>query len=318
MRIHLDTDFGGDPDDACALAFLLGSPEVTILGITTNLDGEGRRAGCVGHYFRLARRSDIPVVSGARATLSKLARHSSTAEDRRYWPEPPVPVPSEPGAALDLLSTNIAAGAAVVAIGALTNLALLEVASPGSLHGISVVFMGGWLRGAVSGLPPWGPEMDWNVQCDQHTVMIVAAAADLTLVTLPATLAAHLRASQLPRLRASGAVGELLALQSEVHARANRMSDLALRHPGLPSDLLNFHYDPVTCAVAEGWAGATVATRRFESALNDGILGFHASDAGRPMRGVTEVDGEAFAAPWLERIERLNAGPVGASRPTSR
>jgi inosine-uridine nucleoside N-ribohydrolase len=156
----------------------------------------------------------------------------------------------------------MAEGATVVAIGALTNLALLEIARPGSLHGISVVFMGGWLRGAAPGLPSWGPEIDWNVQCDQHAAMIVAAAADLTLVTLPATLTAHLRASQLPRLQASGAVGELLALQSEVHAKDNRMPDLARRHPGLPSDLLNFHYDPVTGAVAEGWAGATVEDMR--------------------------------------------------------
>jgi len=33
MRIHIDTDFGGDPDDACALAFLLGSPGAQIVGI---------------------------------------------------------------------------------------------------------------------------------------------------------------------------------------------------------------------------------------------------------------------------------------------
>ena len=82
MQIHLDTDFGGDPDDACALAFLLGSPDVAIVGISTNLDVEGRRAGCVAHYLKLARRSDIPVAAGAGATLSNLDRHSSTAEDR--------------------------------------------------------------------------------------------------------------------------------------------------------------------------------------------------------------------------------------------
>ena len=27
MRIHLDTDFGGDTDDACALAYLLGAAD---------------------------------------------------------------------------------------------------------------------------------------------------------------------------------------------------------------------------------------------------------------------------------------------------
>ena len=33
MRIHLDTDLGGDPDDACALAMLLGWPGVELVGI---------------------------------------------------------------------------------------------------------------------------------------------------------------------------------------------------------------------------------------------------------------------------------------------
>lgn len=35
VRVHLDTDLGGDPDDACALAMLLGWPNVEIVGITT-------------------------------------------------------------------------------------------------------------------------------------------------------------------------------------------------------------------------------------------------------------------------------------------
>ena len=49
MRVHLDTDFGGDPDDACALAMLLGWPDIDVVGITTNLDDGGTRAGCVEH-----------------------------------------------------------------------------------------------------------------------------------------------------------------------------------------------------------------------------------------------------------------------------
>ncbi len=32
MRIHLDTDLGGDTDDACALAMLLGWPGVELVG----------------------------------------------------------------------------------------------------------------------------------------------------------------------------------------------------------------------------------------------------------------------------------------------
>jgi inosine-uridine nucleoside N-ribohydrolase len=35
MLIHLDTDLGGDTDDACALAMLLGWPGVELAGVTT-------------------------------------------------------------------------------------------------------------------------------------------------------------------------------------------------------------------------------------------------------------------------------------------
>jgi hypothetical protein len=30
VRVHIDTDLGGDPDDACALAFLLGWPKYRV------------------------------------------------------------------------------------------------------------------------------------------------------------------------------------------------------------------------------------------------------------------------------------------------
>ena len=51
MKIHLDTDFGGDTDDACALGMLLGWPDVEIVAITTMLDFDGRRAGMVEEFL---------------------------------------------------------------------------------------------------------------------------------------------------------------------------------------------------------------------------------------------------------------------------
>jgi inosine-uridine nucleoside N-ribohydrolase len=79
--------------------------------------------------------------------------------------------------------------------------------------------MGGWTGAPVEGLPAWGPDMDFNVQWDTLAARIVATAAtDLTLVTLPATLTAHLRARDLPRLRAAGPLAALMARQGEAHA----------------------------------------------------------------------------------------------------
>ena len=84
--MHLDTDFGGDPDDACALALLLAWPEVEVIGVTTTLEHGGRRAGCARYVLGLARRSDIPVVAGAEETLTG-NRFPCTWGDERYWPD---------------------------------------------------------------------------------------------------------------------------------------------------------------------------------------------------------------------------------------
>ena len=70
MRLHLDTDFAGDPDDACALAMLLGWPGIDLIGITTTADPDGRRAGYVAHFLEIAGRHDIPIASGAAESLT--------------------------------------------------------------------------------------------------------------------------------------------------------------------------------------------------------------------------------------------------------
>jgi purine nucleosidase len=303
MRLHLDTDLGGDPDDACALAMLLGWPDLELVGITTTADRGGRRAAYVAHCLKLAGRDDIPVAAGAAASLTTLRVADPVVDDERYWPTTLACSPSPPGAALDLLDRGIEAGATIVGIGPSTNLALLEVIRPGSLDRVPIVVMGGWARPPADGLPAWGPEMDWNVQWDTRAAEILAATANLTLVTLPATLKAHLRAADLPRLRASGPLGKLLARQSEVHAHDLGMAELGRAHAGLPDDLLNFHYDPIACAVALGWSGAVVEEMRLRPLLDGDVLRFQPDPEGRLTRVVVDVDGVGFRETWLAAVE---------------
>ena len=308
MRIHLDTDFGGDPDDACALAMLLGCPNVELVGITTTLDRGGRRAGYVAHCLRLVGREDVPVAAGAAVSLTTRAVADPVIDDERYWPRGLAARPSTPGAALDLLARSIEAGATLVGIGGATTLALLEVLRPGSLARVPTVVMGGWVDPPADGLPAWGPEADWNVQWDTRAAEIVAATADLTLATLPATLKAHLRAADLPRLRTSGPLGELLARQSEAEAHDRGLGELGRAHAGLPDDLVNVHYDPVACAVAVGWTGAVVEEMRLRPVLERGVLRFRRDRQGRPTRVVVDVDGPAFAEDWLSAVEEAQRG----------
>jgi hypothetical protein len=69
VRLHLDTDFAGDTDDAAALAMLLGWPGAEVVGVTTTADPGGWRAGYVHRLLELAGREDIPVASGASTSL---------------------------------------------------------------------------------------------------------------------------------------------------------------------------------------------------------------------------------------------------------
>ncbi len=95
MRVHLDTDLGGDPDDACALALLLGWPGVEIVGITTAIDPGGRRAAYVSHCLELVGRNDIPVAAGAEVSMTTL-RVAEPYIGERYWPSALSPQPSRP------------------------------------------------------------------------------------------------------------------------------------------------------------------------------------------------------------------------------
>jgi hypothetical protein len=134
VRVHLDTDLGGDTDDACALVMLLGWAGVEITSITTVADPGGRRAAYVAHLLHLAGRNDIPLAAGAEVSSTTLDQLDPVIDDERHWPTSITPRPSPPGAALDLLERSLDAGATLIAIGPYTNLALLEITRAGSLN----------------------------------------------------------------------------------------------------------------------------------------------------------------------------------------
>jgi purine nucleosidase len=307
MRVHLDTDLGGDTDDACALAMLLGADDAELVGVTTTMDSGGVRARAVAHLLEIAARPQIPVHAGAARSMA-WASAGDTTGDPRFWPSALSVVSSPAGAALDALERAVDSGATIIGIGPYTNLALLELLRPGTLGRARVVLMGGHLGPVAPGLPRWGPEMDWNVQGDVAAAEVVlAAVGDLTLVPLPPTLTTWLRSAELPRLRAAGRLGELLARQAQAHAEEHSMQAAGAAHAGLPDDLLNFQYDSAACAVALGWPVATLTDRRISTRRVGDLLHVHDSPTGRPARVVTTVDGAALGGRWLAAVERAAA-----------
>ncbi len=303
-RIHLDTDLGSDTDDLCALAMLLGWPGAELVGVTTSTDLGGLRAGVTRYALGLAGRSDVPVEAGADGSIGGLFSPILIPD---YWPEPIELCPSRPGAALDLLHANAEAGAAVVAVGPFTNLAMLEAARPGTLSSVPVVVMGGHLTTPREGIPAWGMHDDFNVQQDAVAARVVFERCDPVVVPLAVTVEVALRGAHLGALRASGPLGTLIADQGERHADDNGRRGLPQAHPALPADLLNFHYDPLACAVALGWDGVRIET--IACALDDepdGLLRMTPRPGGRPLRTVTAVQSERFEAAWLDAVVRAS------------
>jgi inosine-uridine nucleoside N-ribohydrolase len=306
-RIHVDTDFAGDPDDACALAMLLGCAEAQVVSVTTALEDGGHRHDCLRRVLEMAGRSDIPSAAGLDRTLTG-QRFTSTWNDARHWPTRPRCVVSAPGAAEELLADAIDSGTTILAIGGFTNLAALERSHPGTLAGADVVAMAGWIRDPPGSWPQWGPSMDFNTQCDTDAALVVAGAGTrLTLATLPVAMRAQLRAPELGRLRAAGPIGALLARQSEERHAASSFAALARDHSSLADDLVNFHWDPVAAGVALGWDCIGRQRTVITATQTNGVVVFHASDEAGDDAVSVSIDAGAFEERWMACVEHLAA-----------
>jgi purine nucleosidase len=158
LKIHLDTDLGGDIDDACALAMLLRWSGVEMTAITTSAEAHGRRAGYVRHILSLEHREDIPVAAGADAPLAH-----PYPDEEIYWGNRIAPSPNALDTALLLLKHSIEQGAIVVGIGPFTNLYLLEKQYPEVLRSARLFLMGGYIYPPREGFPQWGINDDRSI-----------------------------------------------------------------------------------------------------------------------------------------------------------
>lgn len=306
LKLHLDTDLGGDIDDLCALAMVLNWPGVELIAITTNSDDQGRRAGYARYALGLAGREDIPVAAGADVSLGCYRVKPSLPDETVYWPEAVSPAPTPLDQALSLLERSIEQGAIIAAVGACTNLALLEKRSPGMLRNAKLYLMGGFVFPPRDGFPRWGNDMDWNVQIDTSSAQYVLQHSNPVLVTLAVTVETALRRAYLPALRQSGSLAQLIARQAEAFAKDEKMeARFGQTCPGLPADIINFLHDPLACAIALGWsAGVEISDTPLKLELTDGWLYQRVVQGGQPTQVVTRVDGRQFSEHWLNMVLR--------------
>ena len=308
QKLHLDTDLGGDIDDLCALAMVLNWPGVELVGVTTNSDDGGRRAGYARYALNLAGHRDVPVAAGADAAQGYYRVWPGLPDEALYWPEPVPPLPGALEEALGLLERSIEQGALIVAIGALTNLALLEERRPGILRRARLTLMGGYVFPPRAGYPTWGNDSDWNFQVDVASAYAVIQHSSPTLVPLTITIETALRRASLPALRAAGPLARLIARQAEPFAQENHFDvQIGSTCPALPADIINFLHDPLACAVGLGWReGVEMREVPLTLEIKDGWLHERVDPAGRPTQVVTRVDGEMFSEFWLNTVINRN------------
>ena len=215
LRLILDTDPG--VDDAIAILLALAAPEAEVVGLTT-LGGNVPRARATRNALALlqaAGRPEVPVARGAARPLSgkyrpSVAFHGPGGLSVRL-PDPATGPVQE--SAVDFLSETIEATpgeVTVVALGPLTNLARMELRSPGILNRCaSVVVMGGAVatRGNVT------PRAEFNFHSDPlASAQVMQSGTPIVLADLSACRQVGISREQAMGLSSETRLGEL-ALQ---------------------------------------------------------------------------------------------------------
>lgn len=304
-KIHLDTDLGGDIDDLCALAMLLRWDDVQFSGITTVAEAGGKRAGFTRYVLEMEEKRDIPIAAGAEVSEG-FYRYPELGypDEERYWAARITPLPNPIDEALLLLKQSIEQQATIIAIGPFTNLYLLDLKYPGILMQANLFLMGGYVFPVRDGFPPWGNEMDWNIQVDVRSAKHVIEHSNPTLVPLSVTVETALRRAYLEELRNAGRIGQLIARQAEAFALDEQNeASYGETCAGLPSDIINFQHDSLACAIALGWNDG-VEIQEFPLLLEekDGWLHERVDPRGRPVPVVTKINAPAFNEFWLNKI----------------
>lgn len=201
--VILDTDIGDDIDDAFALALLLRSPEVKLLGISTAFGDTELRARLVDRYLAAVGRGEIPVKAGVPTPA---ANHFTQAAYALHAPE------QKHGDAVDFLLREIRVHPrqiTLIAIGPLFNVQAAIERDPVTFRKLKrVVMMGGSVyRGyddQESGNAHEPPSPEWNIRCDPAGLRaLLQSGVPVFMMPLDSTQV-HLTLPELGQILSSG------------------------------------------------------------------------------------------------------------------
>jgi purine nucleosidase len=227
-KLVLDTDIGGDFDDANALALLLGSPEVELIAITAVGAGASafRRAQVAKGMLTAAGRAEVPVYAGADspAVPNDVLKDLSPEHCLNAWSERLAGARVEQPDAADALvalAEQHGPELTLLCIGALTNVAAAIRRDPGAMAGVGgIVAMSGAFR---------TQHREANAAIDPEAAdTVYRSGIPLRLIGFEEAARSRLPLDEYAGSAAASPLGAMLSELATVYAAAYRTTEVTL------------------------------------------------------------------------------------------
>jgi inosine-uridine nucleoside N-ribohydrolase len=196
MPIILDTDIGTDIDDAFALALIINSTELELLGVTTVAGDTQARARLAAKMLWEAggRWRDVPIYAGPPGKPQPI--------DQTRWANGFSSPALHMSGAVDFMRTEInrrPGRVTLIAIGELTNVAALLKSDPSMAKKIKLIaMMGGSIARGYG--PDSKPEAEWNIKSNPEAARTVFSSG-VPLLMAPLDVTAMLQLDAAGRRR---------------------------------------------------------------------------------------------------------------------
>lgn len=294
-KMILDTDIGGDIDDALALALILNSPEIELEAITACYKDVRRRAELACYQLEIWQKENIPVAAGCDEPVLGKWDPSHLAGQADLLPAQRKLYPLQQHA-VNLLIEKIMTSTektTICAIGPLTNVALALLIQPEISKKTELVLMGGM----IGEKRPSRPE--WNILCDPEAARIVfSSQMPLKMVGLDVTEECQFGQIHLDRIRQGG---------NERTDFLHQLLEIFRRH----FSFMPYLHDPLAAAACI-WPEVLQFEPRMVKIETQGKYArgltldcspfFHDRPEGREIEVAVEVNKELFIDKLLERI----------------
>ncbi|MHB1356951.1 MAG: nucleoside hydrolase [Anaerolineae bacterium] len=307
--IILDTDMGGDVDDAIALSLAMRSPEINLALVTTVYADTVLRARVARKLLQLDGHDGVMVAAGCerpllRRSVPKLDGH----EGRGLLANEQDGLPIEQGHAIDYIIKLIMTSSeppTLVTIGPLTNIALAIIREPAIIQRVAeVVIMGGYIYPAVVGHQVLGVKADYNLVCDPEATQIVLEAGwPIVLVPIEITTRVWFDDADRECLRNAGTVlTDALSAQIDIWIKVLKQS-LSQPSSWPPEAARAFLHDPLALATAFDRRFVTLTPMHIRVLMEDGVPRTLPDPLKETnMLVATDVDAPAFRQFLLERL----------------